>query len=71
MERIEVVTVSPKYQVVIPRRIREKLGLRPGEKAYVFLYENRLEFVPVKKLKRMRGFLRGIDTTVMRERDRP
>ncbi len=70
MERIETVTISPKFQVVIPKRIREKLGLRPGEKAYVFLYEDRLEFVPVKKLRKMRGFLRGIDTTVTRERDR-
>ncbi len=67
---METVTISPKYQVVIPRRIREKLGLRPGEKVRVFVYDDRLEFVPVRKLRKMRGFLRGIDTTVIREHDR-
>ncbi len=70
MESVETVTISPKYQVVIPRRIREKLGLRPGEKLRVFVYDDRLEFVPVRKLRKMRGFLRGIDTTVIREPDR-
>ncbi len=70
MESVETVTISPKYQVVIPRRIREKLGLRPGEKVRVFVYDDRLEFVPVRKLRKMRGFLRGIDTTVIREPDR-
>ncbi len=64
------VTVSPKYQVVIPREVRESLGLKPGEKVQVFRHENRIEIVPVKKLAKMRGFLRGIDTTVPRDDDR-
>jgi bifunctional DNA-binding transcriptional regulator/antitoxin component of YhaV-PrlF toxin-antitoxin module len=55
---------------VIPREIRERLGLTPGQKVRALAYENRIEFIPVQPLKRMRGFLRGIDTTVRRERDR-
>ncbi|MGH9462396.1 MAG: AbrB/MazE/SpoVT family DNA-binding domain-containing protein [Vicinamibacteria bacterium] len=64
------VTVSPKYQVVIPREVRESLGLKPGEKIQVFQFEGRIELIPVKDLKKMRGFLKGIDTTVPREDDR-
>ncbi len=65
-----VVTVSPKYQVVIPQEVRESMGIRPGEKIQIFCYENRIEFIPVKKLKKLRGFLKGIDTTVERDEDR-
>jgi AbrB family looped-hinge helix DNA binding protein len=64
------VTVSPKYQVVIPQHARELLGIRPGQKIEVIAYAGRLEFVLVQKPKKMRGFLRGIDTTVSRDPDR-
>lgn len=67
---METVTISPKFQVVIPQSVRESLGLQPGEKVQVLSYEDRIEFIPVKKLKKMRGFLRGIETTVPREEDR-
>jgi AbrB family looped-hinge helix DNA binding protein len=67
---METVKVSPKYQVVIPRKARESMGLRPGQKFQVLLYKDRLEFIPVRRMKEMRGFLRGIDTSVERERDR-
>ncbi|HTE45582.1 MAG TPA: AbrB/MazE/SpoVT family DNA-binding domain-containing protein [Gemmatimonadaceae bacterium] len=67
---VDVVTISPKFQVVIPREIRERLGLEPGQKLQVLAYENRIEFIPVRSLKSMRGFLHGIDTTVHRNRDR-
>ena len=67
---MDTVTLSPKFQVVIPREIREALGLEPGQKIQAVLYENRVELIPVKPLKRMRGFLSGIDTTVRREKDR-
>lgn len=67
---METVTVSPKFQVVIPRAIREALGLRPGAKVQVLQYGNRIEFIPVKKMRKMRGFLKGIDTTVERDTDR-
>lgn len=65
-----IVTVSPKYQVVIPREIRDSLGIEPGQKVQAFEYEGRVEFVPVRSAKSLRGFARGVDTTVKRERDR-
>jgi AbrB family looped-hinge helix DNA binding protein len=65
-----VVTVSPKFQVVIPRAIREAMGLEPGQKVQALQYQNRIEFIPVKSMRAMRGFLKGIDTTVVRDADR-
>jgi len=67
---MDVVTISPKFQVVIPREIRVRLGLEPGQKVQALAYDNRIELVPVRPLKSMRGFLAGIDTTLRRERDR-
>ncbi len=67
---MSVVTVSPKFQVVIPRHIREALKLQPGQKVQAFAYDGRVEFVPIRSAKALRGFLRGIDTAVPRERDR-
>jgi AbrB family looped-hinge helix DNA binding protein len=67
---VSVVTVSPKFQVVIPREIREALGLAPGQKVQVLQYQNRVEFIPVRPMRALRGFLKGIDTTVPREGDR-
>ena len=64
------VTISPKFQVVIPEMIRHAMNLKPGEKVMVFQYENRIEYIPQRKLKSMRGFLKGIDTSVERENDR-
>ena len=64
------VTISPKYQVVIPREVRQSMEIKPGSKVQVLLYENRIELIPMKNLRRMRGFLKGIDTTVEREKDR-
>lgn len=67
---METVTISPKFQVVIPKQIRESLGLEPGQKIQAIAYENRIELIPVRPLKKMRGFLAGIDTSVPREKDR-
>lgn len=70
---MESLTISPKFQVVIPKSIRESLNLKPGQKIQAFVYQNRIELVPVAPVDRMRGFLRGIDTAARRERegDRP
>ena len=67
---MSTVTISPKYQVVIPKEIREKLGLTPGQKVQTIVFEDRIELIPVKHIKKMKGFLRGIDTQVPREVDR-
>jgi AbrB family looped-hinge helix DNA binding protein len=64
------VTVSPKFQVVIPKEIRKKLGLLPGQRIQIVVYGDRIELIPVRPVKRMRGFLKGIDTRVLREEDR-
>jgi len=68
---MDTVTVSPKYQVVIPRRVRESLGKPPGQKVQVIQYGDRVELIPVKPIKQTRGFLKGIDTGIEREPDRP
>ncbi len=67
---METITVSPKYQVVIPQIIRKIMGIRPGEKMQVVRYENRIELIPRKSLTQMRGFLKGLDTNIPKEKDR-
>jgi AbrB family looped-hinge helix DNA binding protein len=64
------VTISPKFQVVIPKEIRKKLSLSPGQKIRAIVYGGRIELVPVRPMKEMRGFLKGIDTRVDRKADR-
>jgi AbrB family looped-hinge helix DNA binding protein len=64
------VTVSPKYQVVIPKEIRESMGIFSGQKIQVLTYQNRIELIPLKPMKAMKGFLKGIDTEVSRDKDR-
>ena len=68
---METVTVSPEYQVVIPRAIRDALGIRPGQKVQVIRYGGRIELIPLRSIQETRGFLRGIDTTVERGTDCP
>ena len=64
------VTVSPKYQVVIPKEIRESTGIVSGQQVQMLTYRNRIELIPIKPMKKMRGFLKGIDTNVERDKDR-
>ncbi len=65
-----IVRVSPKYQVVIPKEIRESLHLTPGQKIQVVQYENRIELIPERDIRELEGFLEGIDTSFSREKDR-
>ena len=67
---VETVTISPKYQVVIPKEIRVRLGLLPGQKVQAIAYGDRIELIPVQPVRQMKGFLKGIDTRVEREADR-
>lgn len=67
---METVTVSPKFQVVIPRSVRERLGIRPGQRVQVIPYEDRIEVVPVRPARELRGFLADLENTFERETDR-
>ena len=67
---MNIVTLSPKYQVVIPLAVREALRLSPGEKLRVMRYQDRVELIPIRPLQHLRGFLKGMDTTIEREEDR-
>jgi AbrB family looped-hinge helix DNA binding protein len=67
---MQSVTVSPKYQVVIPKNVRESLKLRPGQKMQVVEYAGRIELIPEREIKELRGFLKGINTEFNREDDR-
>lgn len=64
------VTVSPKYQIVIPKEIRESMGIVSGQKVQIMSYEGWIEVIPLKPMKEMKGFLKGIDTAVVRDEDR-
>ena len=64
------VTISPKYQVVIPRKVRDSMKLLPGQKVQVIQYESRIELIPERNIKNMRGFVKGINTEINREADR-
>jgi len=67
---VDVVTISPKYQVVIPRAVREQLNLAPGQKMQALAYDDRIELIPLRPAAALRGFLKGIDTAVDRDADR-
>lgn len=64
------VTVSPKYQVVIPKAVRESMGVVAGQKMQVLIFRNRIELIPIQPMEMMRGFLKGLDTRVIRDQDR-
>lgn len=64
------VTVSPKFQVVIPKDIRESMGITSGQKIQMLTFRNRIELIPIKPIKQMKGFLKGINTDIKREKDR-
>lgn len=64
------VTVSPKFQVVIPLAVREAMGLMPGVKLQVIQFEDRIELIPLRGAKALRGTLPGLDTDVLRDDDR-
>jgi len=67
---MESVTVSPKYQVVIPKKVREQLGIEPGQKVQVIVFDGRIELIPIIPIDQARGFLDGISSDIEREPDR-
>jgi AbrB family looped-hinge helix DNA binding protein len=67
---MQIVTVSSKFKVVIPKEIRKALNLRPGQRMQVVEHEGRIEFIPERDLNELRGFLKDINTGFKREGDR-
>jgi AbrB family looped-hinge helix DNA binding protein len=66
---MDAVTVSPKYQVVIPRKVRKQIHLKPGQKMHVIAYDNMMVFIPVRPIKQARGSLKGIDIRIERDEE--
>lgn len=66
---MDIVTVSPKFQVVIPQRVRERVGLKPGTKLHVISFDDRIELVPLRPMREMRGFLKGLDRAFQRDEE--
>lgn len=66
---MQAVTVSPKYQVVIPKSVRERIRIIPGEQLQVISFDDRIELVPVRPMREMRGFLKGMDSSFERDED--
>jgi AbrB family looped-hinge helix DNA binding protein len=66
---MDTVTISSKYQMVIPRAIREQWGIAPGQKVRLVLFDNRLEVIPVRDIKEARGFLKGMSSQIEREEE--
>jgi AbrB family looped-hinge helix DNA binding protein len=66
---MHAVTVSPKFQVVIPKPIRTKMGLMSGEKLQIISYDDRIELVRATSVRETRGFLKGLDSSFERERE--
>ena len=64
------VTVSPKFQVVIPKEIRDSMGIVSGQKVQIFTYKNRIELIPVKPMSETKGMLKGMNTDLKRDIDR-
>jgi len=67
---MESVKISPKYQVVLSRKVRKSLQLKPGQKVQVIEFGDRIELIPERKISEMRGFLKGINAHIDREEDR-
>jgi len=66
---MDAVTVSPKYQVVIPLKVRERMRLKPGQKMHVIAYDNMVVFIPVRPIEQARGSLKGMDTRIERDEE--
>lgn len=69
-QTMTAVTVSPKFQVVIPKEVRESMQITSGQKMQMLMYGNRIELIPIKPIKELKGFLKGINTEVPRDQDR-
>ena len=67
---MEAVKISPKFQIVIPLKVRKSLKLKPGQKVQIIQYGNRIELIPERNILEMRGFIKGINSDFERDGDR-
>jgi len=67
---MNTITVSPKYQILIPKKVRNNLHIKPGNKLQVFSYNGRIEIIPIKSFSSLKGSLKGINTNIARDEDR-
>ena len=66
---MNAVTVSPKFQIVIPKAVRERAHITPGEKLQILSFDDRIELVRIRPMRKVLGFLRGLDSKFVREKD--
>ncbi len=66
---MDAVTVSAEYQMVIPKSVRDRIRIRPGEKLQVITFDDRIELVRIRPMKELRGFLKGLDPRFEREKE--
>lgn len=66
---MNTVTISPKFQIVIPQEIRKRIDLQPGEKLPVISFDDRIELIPIRPMREMKGFLKEFDPHFERERN--
>ncbi len=67
---MNTVTLSNEYQLIFPEEIRETFGMKAGTSFEVISYNNRIELIPIKSIKSLKGIFKGIDTNIMRDSDR-
>jgi AbrB family looped-hinge helix DNA binding protein len=66
---MDAATLSAKFQLVIPRAVRDRYGFRPGQNLQLICLPDRIELIPLQSPGRLRGFLGGVNT-FERESDR-
>jgi AbrB family looped-hinge helix DNA binding protein len=67
---MKTVIVSSRFQVTIPKQARKRLGVEPGDKMQVFVYDGRIQLIPLSPIEEARGFLEGINSAIKREPNR-
>ena len=67
---MQTIKVSPKFQVVIPLKVRNAMDLKPGTRLQVVQFEDRIELIPLRSARSLRGSLPGLDTQIPRDPDR-
>jgi len=64
------VTVSPKFQVVIPKEVREAMAIKAGQKVHMMMFEGHIALIPIRPIDELRGIAKGVDAEFEREPDR-